>query len=153
MAEFSQIEGVLRDLFTSVPGVHGIVLADEDGSTLYRLFRPDRSPSADADGVAALAAAVHAASGSQGAGLGLGKLRVVFCEFEAGNVVSASRGRAIVCVVTDAGVALARIGTIMELLVDVVAQGLAAEAAPARGWAGERVDEGFAQVLRELEGL
>ena len=72
---------------------------------------------------------------------------------EGGNVVTASKGSAVLCVVTDAAVSLARTGTIMELLVDLVAQGLAVDAPPPAGAVRERVEEGFALALKEIDRL
>ncbi len=100
-----EILKICHNILVQTPGVSRVILADKTGLTLANLSRFDFDLR-DVDALGAISSAVYLASEQQGSNVGLVDMAMLVAEFRGGNIMVASCGSAVLCVITGNDVTL-----------------------------------------------
>ena len=123
-----EIKDICFNILVTTPGVSRVILADKTGLTLVHISRFEFDLR-DVESMGAISSAVYLASEQQGYNVGLEEMTTLVAEFQAGKILVASCGNAVLCLITDNDVALGmarmtinqaakQIESLLDILVD-----------------------------------
>ena len=124
-----QINTILHEIITSDANINHVILADKTGLTLAYSSR-FAFDEFETEALGAIASAVYLASEQQGTNVGLAVLDIIISEFSDGLILVASCGSTVVCLITDAGVALGMVRRTMKIAAEKIRNILDVEAKP-----------------------
>ena len=114
-----QINTILHEIITSDANINHVILADKTGLTLAYSSR-FAFDEFETEALGAIASAVYLASEQQGTNVGLAVLDIIISEFSDGLILVASCGSTVVCLITDAGVALGMVRRTMKIAAEKI---------------------------------